>query len=60
MPGFIETPAFAPAWNNLALVLFDKGQYAEAREAVQKAQAGGFEVQEGFLKELEEKLAEAK
>ena len=52
-----DEPAFAPAWNNLALVLFDKGQYAEAREAVQKAQAGGFEVQEGFLKELEEKLA---
>ena len=55
-----DEPAFAPAWNNLALVLFDKGQYAEAKEAVKKAKDGGFEVQEGFLKELEEKLSAAK
>lgn len=46
-------PAFAPAWNNLALILFEMGRGAEAREAVTRAAEGGFPVEEGFLAELE-------
>ena len=47
-----QEPAFAPAWNNLALVLFEEGRVDEAQEATDKARALGFDVPEGFLEEL--------
>lgn len=46
-------PGFAPAWNNLALACFEQKNFAEAKEAATKAQELGFEVQAGFLKDLE-------
>ena len=46
-----KEPAFAPAWNNMALAQFDLGKYAEARQSAEL----GFEVPEGFLEELKAK-----
>ena len=50
-----KEPAFAPAWNNMALAQFDLGKYAEARQSAAKAAELGFEVPEGFLEELKAK-----
>ena len=50
-----KEPAFAPAWNNMALAQFDLGKYAEARQSASKAAELGFEVPEGFLEELKAK-----
>ena len=47
-----QEPGFAPAWNNLALALFDLKEYEQAVEAADKARELGFEVSEGFLEEL--------
>ena len=47
-----QEPGFAPAWNNLALALFDLKEYDQAIEAADKARELGFEVPEGFLEEL--------
>jgi tetratricopeptide (TPR) repeat protein len=47
-------PLFGPAWNNLALVSAEKGDWARAKECVAKAQETGYEVPEAFLKEIEE------
>ena len=52
-----KEPAFAPAWNNLALAQFEQGNYAAARESVKEAQRLGFDVPEGFLEELAQKGA---
>ncbi len=48
-----KEPNFAPAWNNLALACFELERFKEAVEAGNQAQALGFEVPEGFLKDLE-------
>ena len=49
----IEThPGFAPAWNNLALALFDLGDAVGAAEAARKAVELGFDVPQGFKEEL--------
>ena len=37
-----KEPAFAPAWNNMALAQFDLGKYAEARQSAAKAAELGF------------------
>lgn len=50
-----KEPAFAPAWNNLALAQFEQGNHAAARESVKEAQRLGFDVPEGFLEELSQK-----
>ena len=50
-----DEPAFAPAWNNLALALFEQERFQEAAEALKKAEEGGFEVQDEFKKEVEAK-----
>ncbi len=50
-----DEPAFAPAWNNLALALFEQERFQEAAEALKKAEEGGFEVQGEFKKEVEAK-----
>lgn len=48
-----DEPEFAPAWNNLALALFQQGRAEEAIEACDRALNLGYDVPEGFLKELE-------
>ena len=50
-----DEPAFAPAWNNLALALFEQARYKDAADALKKAEEGGFEVQDDFRKEVEAK-----
>lgn len=52
-----QEPNFAPAWNNLALAYFEKGEYEKADDAVKNAQKGGYEVPAAFLVDLEAKLA---
>ncbi len=47
-----EQPEFAPAWNNLALALFEQGRHEEAVKACDRAVELGFEVDPGFLEEL--------
>lgn len=46
-------PKFAPAWHNLSLALFEQGKYDEALEASDKAASLGFDIPEGFLKDLQ-------
>ncbi len=46
-------PKFAPAWNNLSLALFEQQEFARAVEAADNALAGGFEVRQEYLAELE-------
>ncbi|MDE5833744.1 MAG: tetratricopeptide repeat protein [Desulfovibrio sp.] len=48
-----EQPEFAPAWHNLSLNMFDQGRFDEAVEASDRAANLGYEIPEGFLKELE-------
>jgi tetratricopeptide (TPR) repeat protein len=43
---------FGPAWNNLALAHFEKGEFARAVECADTAQRCGFEVRGEFLAEL--------
>lgn len=50
-------PMFGPAWNNLALVFAEKGEWTRVKDCVEKAQASGYEVPEAFLKELADNLA---
>jgi predicted Zn-dependent protease len=47
-----DEPAFAPAWNNLALACFEQKEYAKAVEAVDNAAKFGFEPAPEFLEEL--------
>ena len=49
-------PAFGPAWNNLALAYFEKGEFAKAKDAAEQAQKCGYEVHPDFIKELQEKI----
>ncbi len=49
-------PAFGPAWNNLALAFFEKGEFAKADDAVKNAQKAGYEVAAPFVEELKAKL----
>ncbi len=51
-----QEAGFAPAWNNLALAYFEKGEFQKSKEAVENAQKCGFEVAPAFLKQLQEKL----
>ena len=45
-------PGFAPAYNNLALVALERGDFDAAIENVDKAVELGFEVDPRFLEEL--------
>ena len=45
-------PNFPVAYHNLALALFEKKDYQAAIENCDKAAALGFDVPEGFLKEI--------
>lgn len=45
-------PGFGPAWNNLALALFEQGKKDEAVEAARKALECGYEVEQGFMQDL--------
>jgi len=47
---------FGPAWNNMALAYFEKGEYQKADEAVKNAQNAGYEVPAPFVEELAAKL----
>ncbi len=51
-----QEAGFAPAWNNLALAYFEKGEYSKSEEAVKNAQKFGYEVPAPFIAELQEKL----
>lgn len=51
-----QEPAFGPAWNNLALAYFEKGEFQKANEAVIKAQESGYEVPAPFVAEVKAKI----
>ena len=51
-----QESAFGPAWNNLALAYFEKGEYQQAQDAVKSAQDCGYEVPAPFVEELKAKL----
>jgi len=51
-----KVPQFAPAWNNLALALFEKEKYTDAMDAAHKADEFGYPVDPKFMKELLEKV----
>ena len=51
-----EEAGFGPAWNNLALAYFEKGEYKKADEAVKTAQKSGYDVPPPFVAELKAKL----
>lgn len=48
-----DEPGFAPAWHNLSLALFQQGREKEAVEASDQAAKLGYEIPQGFLKDLE-------
>ena len=50
-------PTHGYAYNNLALVLFSQGNYAEALECLAKAEASGAKVNPDFKKAIEAKIA---
>jgi tetratricopeptide (TPR) repeat protein len=47
-----KEPSFAPAYNNMALAYFEKGEFAKAVQYADEAQKLGFEVAPQFLEEL--------
>jgi tetratricopeptide (TPR) repeat protein len=49
-------PRLGPAYNNMALVHMERGEYAKAREYLDKAVETGFEPHPGLVRELAEKL----
>lgn len=49
-------PAFGPAWNNLALAYFEKGEYEKSKDAVEQASACGYDVPAEFIEELKAKI----
>ena len=47
-----KQPGFAPAWNNLSLAWFEKGDYDKAAEYADKAIEFGFDVRPEYLEEI--------
>ena len=47
-----KQPGFAPAWNNLSLACFEKGDYDKAAEYANKAIEFGFDVRPEYLEEI--------
>ena len=47
-----KEPGFGPAWNNLSLAHFEKGDYAKAVECADKARECGYDVPQDYLQEL--------
>lgn len=49
-------PAFGPAWNNIALAYFEKGDFQKADDAINQAAKCGYEVHPDFVKQVKEKI----
>ena len=47
-----KQPSFGPAWNNLSLAHFEKGEFARAVECADKALESGYDVPEAYLRDL--------
>ena len=47
-----KQPSFGPAWNNLSLAQFEKGEFARAVECADKALESGYDVPEAYLRDL--------
>ncbi len=51
-----QEPTFGPAWNNLALAYFEKGEFQKADDAIKQATQTGYEVPAAFVAEVQAKL----
>jgi tetratricopeptide (TPR) repeat protein len=57
LAAFKLAPKDGPLCNNIAVVYFRKGEYAQAWAYAEKARLAGFKVDPGFLSELKKKLS---